>query len=439
MKSQTILRTLVGAVVVVAVSLFLTNGTLLGYKLLGFNLGLSQRDFRVYNNFVDSTANDNQVVDPNFPGSLGATMACWKGCIEWGSEQMGTSGWGAGGANFDPVFVGEANKIGTTNSNIMSSLDQYGGNVIAFTYCSSAGWQMRFYDQPWVWHDGPGNTSTGGSRMDIQGITAHEYGHSLGLDHTSSSSATMYAYASGAGNSLRTIENDDINGLKAIYGSASASKPSISSLAGSFNVGEILTIYGVNFSPTGNEVWFTGDGSAGKAVKATNISSSNNGTRIDVVIPSGAKAGTVLVRSNGTSHSNLSNNYPLDVGSGGGSTDPVPDIKIDGQDGPLNVPHTQTVRIHIYLDPGDEIGVAYDWWIFGELNWSIKYWWKPMNRWVQSVTPVRSYDGDLFDVVDFTIAQGKLPAGSWTFTFAVDTLDGNYDGTYIDTISIQSY
>jgi hypothetical protein len=412
---------------------------LLGYKLLGFNLGLNQRDFRVYNNFVDPTANDNQDVDLNFPGSLGATMACWKGCIEWGSEEMGNSGWGVGAANFDPVFIGEATKVGVVGDNIMSALNQNGGNVIAYMQGTKNGWRIRFYDQPWVWHDGPGTTSGGSNRMDIQGITAHEYGHGLGLDHTSSTTATMYAYASGAGSDQRTIENDDINGIKAIYGAASASKPSITSVSGGINVGETLTIDGFNFSTTGNEVWFTGDGSSGTPVKVTNVPSSGNGTRIDVVIPNGAEAGTVLVKNNGSSHSNLSNNFPLDVGGSGSAINPVPDIKIDGQDGPLNVPHTQAVRIHINLDPGDQIGVAHDWWIFGELNWSTKYWWKPMNKWLPSVTPIRSYDGALFNIADFTIVQGRLPAGSWTFTFAIDTLDGNYAGTYIDTITIQSY
>jgi hypothetical protein len=311
--------------------------------------------------------------------------------------------------------------------------------VIAYMQGNGGGWRIRYYDQPWIWHDGPGTTSGGGSRMDIQGITAHEYGHALGLDHTASSTATMYAYASGAGSSQRTIENDDINGIQAIYGAASASKPSITSVSGGLNVGETLTINGVNFSTTGNEVWFTGDGSSGTPEKVTNVSSTNSGTRIDVVIPGTAKPGTVLVKKSGSGHSTLSNNFPLDVGGSGSYVDPVPDIKIDGQDGPLNVPQTQAVRITVSLDPGDGVGVAHDWWVFGEYNWSTQYWWQPGAGWTQSAVPLRAYDGTLFSASNYTVANGRLPAGQWTFTFAIDDLNNNYEGTYIDTIDIQSY
>ena len=136
--------------------------------------------------------------------------------------------------------------------------------------------------------------------MDLQGICVHEYGHALGLDHTANSSATMYAYASGSGNTARTIENDDRNGLQAIYGAASSSKPSITSLSGGSDPGEVLTITGSNFSTTGNEVWFTGSGSSGVPVKVTGVSSSGRGTVIDVTIPGTAYKGFVAVKSSAT-------------------------------------------------------------------------------------------------------------------------------------------
>jgi hypothetical protein len=411
---------------------------LLGYTLLGFNLSLDVRDVRIWNNFTDSQANDNTTPDPDFGGHHGAILALWKGAIEWGSEPMGGSTWGSGGANFDPVYVGEATIAGTTTDCIISEKDEYGGNTLAFCYPGKNGWKIRFYARPWIWFDGPGNTPVGGSNMDLQGICAHEYGHAVGLDHSQYSNVTMYAYVSGAGNGQRTIENDDINGLKAIYGSKSSSKPHISSVSGGIKVGEVLTINGYNFSATGNEVWFTGDGSVGAPVKVTNIASSGGGTQVDVTIPVGAQAGTVVVKKSGTTHDCLSNNYPLEVG-GSGANDPKPDIKIDGQDGPLQVPSTQAVRITVSMDPGDQVGVAHDWWVFGELNWSTTYWWKPGAGWKPSIYPIRAYDGGLFAASNYTVANGRLPNGFWTFTFAVDALDNNYQGTYIDTIDVQSY
>jgi len=434
-----ILRSTAGIAVVVAIACLLSNNAVLGYALLGFDLDLGVRDVRVWNNYTDATANDNTIPDPDFGGHHGAVLALWKGCIEWGSERMGGSSWGNGGANFDPVYVGEATLQGGTTDCIISEKDEYGGNTLAFTIGGGNGWKIRFYSDPWVWHDGPGNTTIGGNRMDLQGIGCHEFGHSVGLDHTSSSSATMYWAVSGAGNGQRTIEYDDKNGVKAIYGSMSSSKPHIASLSGSTNVGSTLTINGSNFSASGGEVWFTGDGSVGEPVKVTGVVSSGSGTRIDVVIPQGAEPGTVVVKRSGSAHSDLSNNYPIEVGGGGGA-DPVTDIKINGQDGPLSVPSTQSVSITVSLDPGGQAGVAHDWWIFGDLNWgSQAYWWRPPNNWTPTVIPIRAHDGGLFSINNYPITNGKLPAGWWVFTFAVDALNNSYEGTFIDTIEIQSY
>ncbi len=44
-----------------------------------------------------------------------------------------------------------------------------------------------------------------------------------------------------------------------------------------------------------------------------------------------------------------------------GGTNPTPDIKVNGQDGPLTVSHTQNVSMTISLDPGSYAGVAHDW------------------------------------------------------------------------------
>src|SRR5690606_25596821 len=116
----------------------------------------------------------------------------------------------------------------------------------------SDGWRIR-YLSGWTWQDGPGNNGS----MDIQGIATHEIGHSLGLDHSTVSASTMYFAASGSGVSDRSIHNDDIAGLQAIYGAKSSNKPRITGLSGSSNIGGTLTIHGQNFTPTGNEVWFT--------------------------------------------------------------------------------------------------------------------------------------------------------------------------------------
>ncbi|WP_318350275.1 matrixin family metalloprotease [Aquipluma nitroreducens] len=60
------------------------------------------------------------------------------------------------------------------------------------------------------------DTRTGSDQpIDLITIAAHEIGHSLGLQHSSVSSALMYAYYSG---SHRYLDQDDINGIRSIYG-----------------------------------------------------------------------------------------------------------------------------------------------------------------------------------------------------------------------------
>ncbi len=53
------------------------------------------------------------------------------------------------------------------------------------------------------------------STYDIQTVAIHEFGHALGMDHSSISTADMYAYYNGTKQSLAT---DDTNGIRSIYG-----------------------------------------------------------------------------------------------------------------------------------------------------------------------------------------------------------------------------
>ena len=53
------------------------------------------------------------------------------------------------------------------------------------------------------------------SGIDLVTVAAHEFGHSLGLAHSTVSGALMYPYYGGA---HRKLENDDIAGIQSIYG-----------------------------------------------------------------------------------------------------------------------------------------------------------------------------------------------------------------------------
>jgi|GEM_PF-1475563 len=121
--------------------------------------------------------------------------------------------------------------------------------------------------------------------------------------------------------------------------------------------------------------------------------------------------------------------------------EPAPDIKVDGQDGPLTVPSTQSVSMTVSLDPGEMTGVEFDWWI-GAVRDSISlFCWTYPGTWIYCPgwIPVRAYDGPLVEISDFVIHQGTIPVGSWSFVFAVDELNGQYEGSFLDSIEVVSY
>ncbi|TAJ08179.1 MAG: matrixin family metalloprotease [Planctomycetota bacterium] len=292
---------------------------------LGGSLGLTQRDVRVFDNFTDTQANDNVTADANFPGYLGIEMASWKAVLEWGSELHGNGngdptqagGLGSGGANFDPSWQGNATGVGTTNQNIMSEETGSSGGVLA--YCEapiSDGWRIRFLST-WIWQDGP--TAATGNHIDYQGVACHEYGHALGLDHSSTGGATMFPSITGTGSGQRSLATDDINGVQGVYGVKSATKPRITSASATAGV---VTINGTNFSATNNEVWFTqkAQGGTGTPIKVTGVASTGGGTQISVTPPGTAGKGDVLVKSGaGGTGAFLSNAWPLDPGVTGGT------------------------------------------------------------------------------------------------------------------------
>lgn len=314
-----------------------------GFGLLGVSLDLTRRDVRVFNNFTDSSANNNTTVTADFPGYDGAELAIWKGCVEWASGLHGSGGGdahqpgglGSGGANFDPSWQGRAPATGFSAQRIHSEITGSDGGVLAYCESAGAGWRIRYY-QNWTWADGPG-TSLGGGQIDLQGVACHEYGHALGLGHSNSGSATMFPSISGNGVNARSISSDDIAGLQAIYGLKSASKPTIASVSATNG---LVTITGSNFSATNNEVWFTAkqSGLSGTPVKIPGVTS--NGTQIIVLAPASAGPGDVLVRNNGTGFANLSNPFPIDPGDTSANDDPVltsvepavvPALTADGQ------------------------------------------------------------------------------------------------------------
>jgi len=292
------------------------------YDVFGDTLDLTQRDFRIWNNFPHLEANDNQALDPDFPGATGAVLALWKGVAEWGSAPHGSgltdptqAVLGSGASNFDAFFSGTSEGPGNKNANVLSMIEGV-SSIKAFTQIPIRdGWRIRFFEEPWIWNDGPGDMLAGGAdAYDLQGVACHEYGHALGLDHSSDPDATMFSSSPDKGIGFRSIEADDIAGVQFLYGVRSPKKPLITSYL--LQPGGQVLLEGRSFHPTKNEVWFTHadpvTGPDGGPLKVTGVPSTDSGTRLMVTVPPEAGPGDVAVRRPGTSFDKLSNAYPFD-------------------------------------------------------------------------------------------------------------------------------
>jgi len=81
------------------------------------------------------------------------------------------------------------------------------------------------FDVWWDWYDGRGggnaysaNMSQCHNQYDLWSIAAHEFGHTLGFNHASGSSQTMYFQAAGTCNiSRRTLGAADVYGYRSYY------------------------------------------------------------------------------------------------------------------------------------------------------------------------------------------------------------------------------
>lgn len=295
------------------------------FTTIGGAIPIHLRDFRVFNNFADAASNDNTTIHPNWPGYDGAELAHWKAFVEWGSEAHGDgtgdpnqSVVGSGGSNFDVSWQGNANGVGGTNDNIVSAINSCSSGVLAFTETPiSDGWRIRFCES-WTWSDGPGNAS--GGQINMQGVSTHEFGHALGLGHTNINGSTMFP-STFNGNESKSIEADDIAGVKFLYGNRGSQKVDITS-ASYDSRANTVTLTGNNFSTSRNDVWFTNKNvtSTGADPRVVVSDVRAVGGVITVSVPSDAGPGDVHVRSYDTAGSEpLSSGHPINLPGGPGS------------------------------------------------------------------------------------------------------------------------
>ena len=115
------------------------------------------------------------------------------------------------------------------NTNLVSFRDASSGSAIATAYWWSSGGaiveaDILFWDGGFTFFAGSTGCSGG---FYIEDIAAHEFGHALGLGHSTISGTTMYPSTSSCNVNPRSLHADDIAGALALYpASASPIAPS---------------------------------------------------------------------------------------------------------------------------------------------------------------------------------------------------------------------
>jgi len=120
---------------------------------------------------------------------------------------------------------------------------------------------------------------------------------------------------------------------------------------------------------------------------------------------------------------------------------PFPDIKVNGQDGPVTVTAGDSVSVSVSLDPGAWSGRNADWWVAARTPFD------PPLDWYTYVHPegwrygihvcVQTPLFELMSTSPYNVLNTVLPSGNYTFYFAVDgNVDGEPDTTWLDFVEV---
>ena len=140
-----------------------------------------------------------------------------------------------GHSPFTFTYGGRVNDTttGYDNRNVVLFRNESNGGMIAATYSWADG-SNHLLDSDIIIYDAAGYSfyaldgscnSNLGNGVYLHDLATHEFGHMLGLQHSSDPSATMFSGYATCSTTPRTLESDDIAGLQALYGTSSSPPP----------------------------------------------------------------------------------------------------------------------------------------------------------------------------------------------------------------------
>jgi hypothetical protein len=135
--------------------------------------------------------------------------------------------------------------------------------------------------------------------------------------------------------------------------------------------------------------------------------------------------------------------------------DPLPDIKTNGSDGPVNLNHGDPLSVTIELACGNYCGDNADWWVIAVDPFNKYYYYDfQTDTWAQKCTscyPLSSYQSPLVNMGTYEVLSAvagpqmpvantpDLPSGTYTFYFGVDlNMNGKIDmgQMYYDSVEV---
>jgi matrixin len=166
---------------------------------------------------------------PQTPYYINSTNLDLAGPAAEAAVRAGADTWLQQAGAFRFAYAGPSSQTTNTNDqiNLVLFRNAPNGSAIATTYWWSSGSQIIdadivFWDGGFTFFAGTSGC-TGG--FYIEDIAAHEFGHALGLGHSTVSGATMYPSVSSCNTGNRTLDPDDIAGVRSLYPSLTPPTP----------------------------------------------------------------------------------------------------------------------------------------------------------------------------------------------------------------------
>jgi photosystem II stability/assembly factor-like uncharacterized protein len=147
---------------------------------------------------------------------------------------------------------------------------------------------------------------------------------------------------------------------------------------------------------------------------------------------SGALTDPITVVSNDP----LSPAFDLPVtGAGMVRVAPVPDIKVNGSNGPLTITYGTAVNPTVSVSAGDYFGMQAEFYVSASSAFGT-YWYVMGRGWVKSATPLVARTCPIVNITSLSLGSGTFPRGNYTLQFSIDTaVDGAFSPQYSDTVS----